>query len=60
LKGWRGAWPPFLFFVLGAIVSVFAGWAIRYVAEKPMTRVLNARLRTSSEKLALPIAATVS
>jgi exopolysaccharide production protein ExoZ len=55
-----GEWPPFLFFVLGVIVSVFVGCAIHYAVERPVTRVLNARLRRSSAKVALPVAATVN
>jgi exopolysaccharide production protein ExoZ len=55
-----GAWPSFLFFVLGLIVSVLVGCAIHYAIEKPVTRVLNARLRASREKVALPVAATVT
>jgi exopolysaccharide production protein ExoZ len=46
-----GAWPPFLFFVLGVIVSVFVGCAIHYVVERPVTRVLNARLRGPRQRL---------
>jgi peptidoglycan/LPS O-acetylase OafA/YrhL len=52
-----GAWPPFLFFVLGVMVSVLVGCAIHYVVERPMTRYLNAKLRASPQKLALPVAA---
>jgi exopolysaccharide production protein ExoZ len=55
-----GAWPPFLFFVLGVIVSVFVGYAIHVVVERPLTRYLNKRLRASSEKAALPVVVTAS
>lgn len=51
-----GAWPPWLFFVLGLIVSVFVGCAIHYVVERPVTRYLNRRRRASSEEVALPVA----
>ena len=54
-----GAWPPFLFFVLGVMVSVLVGYAIHVAVEKPVTRFLNARLRASG-KLALPVAAPVA
>jgi len=52
-----GAWPPFLFFVLGVMVSVFVGCAIHYAVERPVTRYLNARLRASPKKIALPVVA---
>jgi exopolysaccharide production protein ExoZ len=54
-----GVWPPFLFFVLGVIVSVLVGCAIHVAVERPLTRVLNARLRASPGKAALPVAAPI-
>jgi hypothetical protein len=41
--------------VLGVMVSVLVGCAIHVAVERPVTRVLNRRLRTSSE-IALPVA----
>ena len=55
-----GAWPPVLFFVLGVIVSVLVGCAIHYAIEKPVTRLLNARLRASPVTAALPVTAPVT
>jgi exopolysaccharide production protein ExoZ len=49
-----------LFFAAGVIVSVFVGCAIHYAVERPVTRYLNKRLRAPSEKVALPVAATVA
>jgi peptidoglycan/LPS O-acetylase OafA/YrhL len=50
-----GAGPPFLFFVIGVMVSVLVGCVVHYVVEKPVTRFLNTTLRASSGK-ALPVA----
>ncbi len=55
-----GTWPPVLFFVLGVMVSVLVGCAIHVAVERPLTRVLNARLRGSSQKVALSVAAPVT
>jgi exopolysaccharide production protein ExoZ len=49
-----------LFFMIGVVVSVFVGCAIHVAVERPVTRLLNARLRATSGKAALPVTAPVA